>query len=83
ITAYIAACTRWLGKFIAILNGLGILVSCILQFSGIYDNCFCSSAIFGGDPSGSVSSTPAHIWESEVYWYWIGGTVMAFGVSGL
>ena len=24
-----------------VLNGFGILVSCIMQFTGVYDNCFC------------------------------------------
>jgi hypothetical protein len=78
-----AALLRWLGKFIAIVNGFGILISCTLQFAGAYDNCFCSSTIFGGDPNGLVSFTAPDIKGSEVYWYWIGGTIMAFGVSAL
>jgi hypothetical protein len=80
---YIATLTRWLGKFIAIMNGFGILGSCVLQLAGIYDNCFCSSTILGGDPNGLVSFTAPRVQGSEVYWYWIGGTVIAFGVSAL
>ena len=80
---WIAAFTRWSGKTIAIINGLAILVSCGLQFGGIYDNCFCSSTIFGGNPSGLVSFTAPNIRGSELYTVWIGGIVMAFGVSGL
>ena len=80
---YTAALIRGLGKTIAIMNGLGILVSCTLQFAGVYDNCFCSSTIFGGNLNGLVSFIGPDIRGSEVYGYWIGGTVMAFSVSGL
>ena len=80
---YTAMFTRWLGKFIAILNGFGILISCIMQFAGVYDNCFCSSTIFGGDPNGVVWFVEEDIRGSAVYKYWIGGIIMAFGASGL
>ena len=83
LVGYIATLMRWLGKTIAILNGFGILVSCTMQFAGLYDNCFCSSSIFGGDLNGLVSFTGPNIRGSEVYASWIGGIVMAFGVSGL
>ena len=79
----IAALTRWFGKTVAVLNGLGILVSCAMQFAGVYDNCFCSSSIFGGNPNGLVSFIGSEPRGSEVYGFWIGGTVMAFGVSAL
>ena len=80
---YIAALTRWSGKTIAIANGVGILLSCTMQFAGVYDNCFCSSTIFGGNPNGLVSFIEDDVKGSEVYRYWIGGIIMAFGVSGL
>ena len=82
-TGYIAALTRWLGKFVAITNGLGILVACCMQFAGMYDNCFCSSTIFGGDPNGLVKFLDPNVKGSEVYGYWIGGITLAFGMSGL
>ena len=81
LVGYIAAFMRWLGKTIAILNGFGILLSCTMQFAGVYDNCFCSSNIFGGNPNGLVSFTEQDIKGSEVYGYWIGGTIMALGIS--
>ena len=80
---YTATLTRWLGKLVAIMNGFGILISCILQFAGVYDSCFCSSSIFGGSPNGVVSFTEENVTRSEVHMYWIGGIVMAFGVSGV
>lgn len=83
IAGYLAVLTRWLGKFIGIMNGLGILVSCAMQFAGVYDNCFCSSGVFSGTTDGLVSFTPPDVQESELYGYWIGGVVMAFVMSGL
>ena len=83
LVGHIAVFMRWLGKLIAVANGFGILLSCTMQFAGVYDNCFCSSNIFGGNPNGLVSFTEQDIKGSEVYGYWIGGTIMAFGVSGL
>jgi len=80
---YTAAIMRWSAKFIAFANGFGILLSCVMQFAGVYDNCFCSSTIFGGSPNGLVSFIEANVRGSEVYKYWIGGIIMAFGASGL
>jgi hypothetical protein len=80
---YTAMFMRWFGKFIAILNGFGILISCMMQFAGVYDNCFCSSNIFGGNPNGLVSFIDEDVKGSEVYRYWIGGIIMAFGASSL
>ena len=79
----VATIARWVGKTIAIMNGIGILVSCGMQFGGVYDNCFCSSTIFGGNPDGLVKFVEQDIKGSEVYGYWIGGIIMAFGVSVL
>ena len=83
LVGYIAMFTRWLGKLIAIANGFGILLSCTMQFAGAYDNCFCSSSIFWGDPNGLVSFVEDDVKGSEVYNVWISGITTAFGVSGL
>ena len=80
---YTAAFTRWLGKSIAIMNGFGILIACMTQFAGTYDSCYCSSHTFGGKPNGFVWFIEEDVRGSEVYTWWIGGTTMAFGASGL
>ena len=80
---YTAAFTRWLGKSIAIANGLGILITCTMQFAGTYDSCYCSSTTFGGSPNGIVWFIEGNVKGSEVYMYWISGLAMAFGASGL
>ena len=80
---YTAALTRWLGKSVAIANGVGILITCTMQFAGTYDSCFCSSTTFGGSPNGIVWFIEGNVKGSEVYMYWISGLAMAFGASGL
>ena len=80
---YTAASTRWLGKSIAVMNGFGILIACMTQFAGTYDSCYCSSNTFGGKPDGIVWFIEGDVRGSEVYTWWIGGTAMAFGASGL
>lgn len=35
------------GKFLAILNAGVIIFSCFLQFSGVYNNCYCGSDKMG------------------------------------
>lgn len=80
---YVASFARWAGKIVAVANGFGILITCVMQFAGTYDSCYCSSTIFGGNPNGMVWFVDADVKGSEVYRYWIGGTIMAFGASGL
>ena len=80
---YIAILMRWFGKTIAVANGLGILIACGMQFAGLYDNCFCSSTLFGGSPDGLVKFLEPNIKGSQVYGYWIGGLIFAFGTSFL
>lgn len=78
----VTALTTWLGKVIAVMNGFGILLSCVMQFAGVYDSCFCSSDVFSGDPNGLVFIEEAFK-GSEVYGRWVGGIIMAFGASAL
>lgn len=37
---------RCIGKLIATLNAIWILVSCMLQLSNFYDTCYCNSNVF-------------------------------------
>ena len=72
--------TRWLGKFIAIMNGSFILLSSVMQFTGAYDSCFCSSTTLGGDTNGVVRFME-DIKKNEVYAAWNSGLGAAFLVA--
>ena len=77
---YLAVFTRWLGKFVAITNGLGILVSSTVQFTGVLDNCFCASTVFGGVQKGVVWFME-DVQKSVVYGPWNVAIGMAFAMS--
>jgi hypothetical protein len=67
---------RWAGKALAVMNGLGIIVASIMQFAGVYDNCFCLSNLFQGHSDGILrllDPQAVDIKGSEVYRFWIGG----------
>ncbi|KAG1773280.1 hypothetical protein EV702DRAFT_583207 [Suillus placidus] len=38
---------RWGGKLVAIVNAIWIIVAGMLQFTSIYDNCYCNSSVLG------------------------------------
>ncbi|KAG2143384.1 uncharacterized protein EDB93DRAFT_584706 [Suillus bovinus] len=38
---------RWGGKLVAIVNALWIIAAGMLQFTSIYDNCYCNSSVLG------------------------------------
>jgi hypothetical protein len=37
----------WAGNILAVLNAVGIIVASILQFSNVYENCYCNSSVLG------------------------------------
>ena len=37
---------RWIGKFLALVNAIGIIVNSVFQYAGVYDNCFCDSSFY-------------------------------------
>jgi len=38
---------RWGGKSLAIINAIWIIAGGMLQFTSIYDNCYCNSSVLG------------------------------------
>ncbi|KAG1728556.1 hypothetical protein EDB19DRAFT_1746441 [Suillus lakei] len=38
---------RWGGKLVAIVNAIWIIAAGMLQFTSIYDNCYCNSSVLG------------------------------------
>ena len=37
---------RWIGKFLAIINAIGVIANSIFQYAGLYSSCYCSSNVF-------------------------------------
>ena len=47
VVALTAVLTRVVGKLVAYLNGLGLILHCLFQFTNFYRQCFCMSSYFG------------------------------------
>ena len=47
LSAILGAVTRTLGKTIAFLNSVALLLHCFLLFSGVYNTCYCNSSRIG------------------------------------
>jgi len=46
-TAFIAISFRWISFFLALINGVGLIALCCLQFSHFLDNCYCNATVLG------------------------------------
>ncbi|KAK7062651.1 hypothetical protein VNI00_000139 [Paramarasmius palmivorus] len=74
---------RRLGKILATMNAVWIVLICLFQFSAFFDRCYCNSSVLGWgaaaafavmDPSDDVSLMKAA---------WVGGVVLASGTAFL
>ena len=73
---------RWLGKCVAIVSAIGILLVCFFQVTGAFDNCFCASTAFGRWGRQPVVFTGINfVPDSRTLSLWIGGLVAAFLTS--
>lgn len=65
----------WLGKILAVLNTVGIVTVCILQFSNFFDRCYCSASVLG---RGRLAAfVTVEVDSTIVQKGWIGGLVLA------
>lgn len=45
--ARLSVALRRIGKFVATLNAIWIVVMCLFQFSSFFDRCYCDSSVIG------------------------------------
>ncbi|KAF7316924.1 hypothetical protein HMN09_00426600 [Mycena chlorophos] len=74
---------RRTGKTIAALNAIWIMVACLLQFSSVWDRCYCNSSVFslGKNAFNAIDISPADIALMNVPW--IGSVALACGCAVL
>jgi len=72
---------RWLGKCVAIVSAMGILVVCFFQITGAFNSCFCSSFTFDKGEHPVVILTINYIVGSSILRIWIGGLAFAFSTA--
>ena len=74
---------RWLGKCVAILSAMGILVVCFFQITGAFDNCFCTSTTFDKGRRSVVFLAINNVIGHSLLRVWIGALVMAGSTAAL
>ena len=72
---------RWLGKGIALVSAIGILVVCVFQTTGAFNNCFCTSTTFDRGRESPMNPMINRVVGPSVFGAWIGGLAMAFGTA--
>ena len=68
------------GKLLAAGNAIWIILSCVLQFGGFYDRCYCNSSVTGLK-SGAYDIIIAD--ASVLLGPWIGGVALACGSAAV
>ena len=74
---------RCLGKAIAAFNSIWIILSCLFQFGGFFDRCYCNSSVFWWREHAYnvISLVPGDI--ATIRSAWIGGVCLAAGSAFL
>lgn len=85
-----AVATRVLGKWIAVINALWILGSSLMEYMGIYENCWCDSSNLSlGEARGYVTLFPSSLeiaQQAVTKGYLAGGvafSILVFGLASL
>jgi hypothetical protein len=77
ILCFLAISTRVMGKTLAIINTFWLLISSLLEYIGVYSNCWCKSSIITlGDKAWVVLFKTDKDFRAVARGPWIGGIVM-------
>ncbi|KAG1757929.1 hypothetical protein EDB19DRAFT_1901417 [Suillus lakei] len=69
---------RRMGKLLAIANSLWVILTCILQYSGFYDTCFCNSSMISrGNAAAYVTIVETTAQAALAKAAWIGALFLA------
>jgi len=79
IAGWLSIFLRRLGKLIARLNAVCIVAIGVLQFSNVYDRCYCNSSVTGLGKHAYNVIAPDH--GGSMRTAWIGGFFLAAGAA--
>lgn len=85
LLAGLAVLTRILGKLLASANAIFVIATSIIQFTGLFDNCWCDACI----PSLGKAAGWVVLFASDAQLFsasksaWVGGVFMAIVVGGV
>lgn len=82
VAGWLAIITRLLAKTLAVVNAFYIILLSLLQFSNVYDSCYCRSSFPGfGNNKAYIKLKYSEDDNRLVNLYWIGGMIMVSLVS--
>ena len=64
---------RWIGKFLAIINAIGVIANSVFQYAGVYQSCYCGSNVFTQGVSAYLVIHPTRSDIGFARKAWIGG----------
>jgi hypothetical protein len=78
VSRVLSDCLRRMGKLLAIANAGWVITTCILQYSDVYDTCFCNSSMItrGAAAYITIIETPAQAILAKHAW--IGALFLVF-----
>lgn len=74
---------RRLGKVVAVLSAVGILMVCLFQATGAFNTCFCASTTFDKGRNQVVFRAVNSVLEPGISGVWVGALAMAFSTAVL
>ena len=79
----VADCLRWMGKFLAAVNAIGIITNSIFQLAGVYDNCYCNSSVYTWGSAAFTVIAPNNSDIDLAISAWIGVLILGLTCSSL
>lgn len=77
--------TRLIGKILASVNAIFVVVTAIIEFTGLFDNCWCDACIPSRGRAGGwvvLFASDAQIFAASKS-AWVGGVFMGIIVGGV
>lgn len=78
-----AILSRWSGKALAVISGIGILAISLIQPLGVFNDCWCSTMTLDRPEQFVAFMTGNFVKEWGVFMDWIGGLIMASAAASL
>jgi hypothetical protein len=78
VSLALSDCLRRMGKLLAIANAGWVITTCILQYSDIYDTCFCNSSMITRGAAAYVTVFETSAQATLAQRAWIGALFLVF-----
>ncbi|KAG1825592.1 uncharacterized protein BJ212DRAFT_1294999 [Suillus subaureus] len=78
VSLVLSHCLRKMGKLLAIANSGWVITTCILQYSDVYDTCFCNSSMISRGAAAYITIIETSAQAALAKNAWIGALFLVF-----